>query len=540
MIPFVAGGHGLLMEYYKDVDKTSKALVFCEELNMNIYRTGDLGRVMPDGNVEILGRIDFQVKVNGYRIETGEVEAAMKTDSTLVKDAFVLPIGPKGKLSLIGFVLCTSEEGMSESEKSSKEGMAKMGGAEAAALAGLEQTVPKYMHPSVFHMVLEWPMTANGKLDRKALEALHKASIQTADASEAENAMIQPRNSTEQKLWEIWSEVLGMDSKTFGVTENFNEIGGTSISMISMGYKVRKTFNSNFGFHELLSMPTISAFARYLSQESVIDEPRRHHCKLVPFNSDGSGIPFFCVAPVSGQVHCYRGLSKQLGSNQPFYSIQHSGLYPGEKVFDTVEEMAADMVLAVQQQMESLGARSMNKPFQIAGWSFGGILALEIALQLQAAGTAVHSVVLFDTPAPTENIQIADNSTGGLLSAFANDLSAFENEPDLPTAGDLDVLTAADASASTLTALQKLNRLPNNLPIEDFTTMFNVYQNNLEALCAYKPNLPSQPLFSLHQFRATETNNHLQMYPGHIDIDWGFSSLGFAPSKVLLYLYTGM
>ena len=152
-------GDGLARGYWNDVEKTSKAFVHSAALGERIYRTGDLGRYFPSGDVEILGRIDFQVKINGFRVEIGEVEAAIMAVDVVVKSALAMPVGAKGMQQLAAFIVCTNPEAPKDEAQKAK--------VLDSVQEGLKSQVPAYAIPKYMILLEEFPMSISGKVDRK-------------------------------------------------------------------------------------------------------------------------------------------------------------------------------------------------------------------------------------------------------------------------------------------------------------------------------------------------------------------------------------
>ena len=257
---------------------------------------------------------------------------------------------------------------------------------------------------------------------------------------------------------------------------------------------------------------------------------------LVPSNSAGAAPVAFFVAPVSGTTLCYERLIARLGVEQPFVALQHEAI---DISVTTLEELAADLCEALLSHLDSLpaGRRSL---FSLGGWSMGGVLALEMALQLRRRGVVpgLEAVVLVDSPAPMGEADLGSVATPvDTLVAYARDLTAYGG--GLP---DAAALRAHPTPArAMLDALHKAEALPVELGLESFEGDVAVYKRNLRALAAYRPRLDEAEAhaLTLHLLRATRTNAHLAAYAGHARVDFGWGACGFVPSKVLLYLYEG-
>jgi fengycin family lipopeptide synthetase D len=212
-----------------------------------IYKTGDLARWLPDGNIQFLGRIDQQVKIRGYRIELGEIENKL-LECEDVREAVVLKKEERAEELLFGYFISKSNEDISPSQ----------------LRAGLSQSLPDYMIPSHFFQLERFPVTPAGKVDRKALAALE------IDES-AGQEYVPPRGDIERKLTEIWSGILGLEAESISVSAGFFELGGHSLKATMMTSRVHKHFNINLPLEVIFKTATIRGLAEYIKHS---DEER--------------------------------------------------------------------------------------------------------------------------------------------------------------------------------------------------------------------------------------------------------------------------
>jgi thioesterase domain-containing protein/acyl carrier protein len=239
--------------------------------------------------------------------------------------------------------------------------------------------VPEYMVPSVFVAIEEMPLTANGKLDRKRLPS--------PQFEQREN-VVAPRESTELQLFQIWSDVLRRED--FGVRDNFFDLGGHSFAAMTLMSRVSELYQRKIAIRTIFECPTIELLARYLQEEVACAPPS----VIVPIQPRGTRRPFFAVHPLGGLVHYYIPLARRLGKEQPFYGIQVYGIDVGQTPLSVMEEVAAIYV-------EDMRRIQPAGPYQLGGYSFGAVVAYEMAQQLYAAGEEVSLLVLIDTTAPT-------------------------------------------------------------------------------------------------------------------------------------------
>ncbi len=328
-----------------------------------LYRTGDLARRRPDGELEFLGRIDDQVKIRGFRVEPGEVEAALSRLPAVRQCAVVVRGDTSGSLRLAAYLVV--------------EGPPPATG-ELRSFLG--ERLPDYMIPAWFIVLDQLPVLPSGKLDRGALPVPGPIRMDGLGA-------VAPRNRTEQELLHIWEELL--EVRPIGVEDDFFMLGGHSLLAVRLAARIERRFGRPLPLAELFRAPTIEGLAGCLGGDGAAS--RSAH--LVPLRSGGSLPPFFCVHPAGGAVVAYRKLARHLDPSHPFYGLQARGVDSEEAPCTRVEEMAAlylDAILEVQPA----------GPYRLGGWSFGGLVAFEMARQLLERGKEVALLALFDTPAP--------------------------------------------------------------------------------------------------------------------------------------------
>ncbi len=246
------GGVCLARGYLGRSDLTSERFIphpFRDEPGARLYKTGDLARYLPDGNIEFLGRIDHQVKIRGFRIELGEIEGAL-TQHPLVQEAVVLAREDRpGDRRLVAYVVATDL---------GHDGTRASSPIVPALRAHLAEHLPEYMLPAAIVTVPAMPLTPNGKVDRCALPAPDTAR------PELGTAFVAPRSETEAELAPIWAECLGLDA--VGVLDNFFELGGDSLRAVQVFARVRQRFGVEISFQYLFAHPTIASSAERVEQ----------------------------------------------------------------------------------------------------------------------------------------------------------------------------------------------------------------------------------------------------------------------------------
>ncbi len=333
-----------------------------------LYRTGDLVRCRPDGNLEFLGRIDNQVKVRGYRVEPGEIEALLSRCPG-VQEAVVLAHQDKeGESFLAAYALVGT-------------GPTSPGVAEIRDF--LRQRLPAYMVPAAIIPMTELPRTTHGKTDRRALPRPGEILATRGEA------LGTPRDLMEFELVRIWEEVLAV--RPVGITSDFFELGGQSLSAMRLIAKIKKRFDLDLPIIALFQAPTVEKLAAVLRRE-IRGLP---YTPLVEIQRGGAKPRLFCVHPAGGGVLSYRELASLLGADRPFYGFQAPGQSEGQEPLDSIEALATLYVKAMRE-LQPAG------PYLLAGWSFGSYVAFEMAQQLLAAGEDVPLLVVMDTSAHTD------------------------------------------------------------------------------------------------------------------------------------------
>jgi amino acid adenylation domain-containing protein len=362
------GGIGLARGYLNRPDLTAERFIphpFSDVAGARLYKTGDRVRWLPDGNLEFLGRVDHQVKLRGFRIELGEIEAALIQYSGVRDCLVMLREDHPGNPALVAYVVAESI-----SDAVAAPDLAHF----------LKRKLPDYMVPSAFVWLESLPLTPNGKVDRRALPTPEIVSPQGTAAP--------PQTDLEHQLTQIWQTVLGV--RNIGIHDNFFDLGGHSLLAVRLLTQIEQALQRSLPLMTLLQAPTIQQLAEILSQEaSKASVP----C-LVPIRSEGSKPPLFCIHAIGGSPLFYQNLLPYLDDDRPLYALQPLGSDGKQTPLTQVEEMAA-LYLQEIQTLQPQG------PYFLAGYSFGGLVAFEIARQLQAQGHSIAFLALIDTVCPT-------------------------------------------------------------------------------------------------------------------------------------------
>ncbi|MBF6256420.1 amino acid adenylation domain-containing protein [Nocardia farcinica] len=335
-----------------------------------LYRTGDLVRWTTDGQVEYLGRTDFQVKVRGLRIELGEIETALLGHDAVRQAVVVVHTDAQLGDQLVGYVVPEPGSGELDAE---------------ALRAHLAALVPSYMVPAAFVLLAELPLNANGKLDRKMLP----------EPEFAARSQRQARTPLERIITGVFAEVLGLES--VGMDDSFFELGGNSLVATRAAARLGEELGLRVPVVWLFTTPTPAGIAGQVlgagaaeraDGASAFDAGAAFDV-LLPLRA-GTGAPLFCIHPFGGIAWSFAGLAAHLGGDRPIYGLQSPALGSDETLPDSTEKWA----LRYLEEIRSVQPRG---PYHLLGWSLGGVLAHAIAVQLQAEGEQVELLAMMDS-----------------------------------------------------------------------------------------------------------------------------------------------
>ncbi len=330
-----------------------------------MYKTGDLARWLPDGNIEYLGRIDGQVKIRGYRIELGEIENLLQQSGLVSQAVVVAKEDRNGNKNLVGYIVPAQAFDR------------------ALLLAYLKSKLPDYMVPALWVQMEQLPLNQNGKIDLKALPAPDAGSISA-------HAYAAPQNETEISLAAIWQELLGI--KQAGINDNFFELGGHSLYAIRLVWLIQKKLNVNISVNDIFIYPTIAGLATNITKKALNSGLPDVNIKyLVPIKTTGHKVPLYFVAGGGGTSLKIKQFAAMLDAEQPVYAFQAPIGGKDMKGFPVTIEGIASVFIEEMLIQNPVG------PYALSGHCIGGIIAFEMAKQLEAAGKKVHSLAMFDT-----------------------------------------------------------------------------------------------------------------------------------------------
>ena len=354
-------GDGLARGYWNRPQLTAERFVsnpIRGKSGGRMYRSGDLARYLEDGVIEFRGRVDRQVKIRGFRIEPGEIEAVLGHHPEIRRIAVITREDTKDAQRLVAYLVLAD-------------------GAEMVAekfLAFVRQRLPDYMTPAEFIQVADLPLTANGKIDASALPS-------QAVSLRPSGGIVAPRSELEQRLSGIWKEILKIGD--LGVTDRFSDLGGTSLQGLRLIVHIERVFGKRLHPGQLSGESTIEKLARLIGEEV------NGYPGLTTLRPNGTERPLFCFPGIGGDVSCFQKLADSLGGARGVQGVFFPDFGREENNPRTMEELAAYCWKEMQRAQP-------DGPYFLAGYSFGGSVAYEVAQQIAAEGKGVAMLALLD------------------------------------------------------------------------------------------------------------------------------------------------
>ena len=465
------GGAGLALGYLGRPELTAERFVPHPygAPGSRLYRSGDLARVLAAGDLEYLGRIDHQVKIRGFRIELGEIESALAAQPS-VREAVVLAREDGAEKRLVAYVVAEGEA-------------PTLTGLRGALAAGL----PEYMLPSALVVLDALPLTANGKVDRRALPAPDAAGV-----GAREHSFVAPATALERFLAGFWREVLGVAE--IGVHDDFFALGGSSITGAVLVARLQEALGEIVHVMVIFNAPTIAEMAAYLVDRhaaavaralgsGALGEAREEGSALpiptvlVGLQPGGSRPPLFLVHPHSGELFLYRHLVAALGPEQPVYGFQAVGFATDDEPLTAVEAMAAvyaDALLSFQPR----------GPYLLAGSSLGGLIAFEMARKLRSQGEEVSFLALLDAPDPARFDPQQEDAGGEAEHSILQQV--VQGGPTVPLEA-LRAMTPEERLRLILDQGHAAGTLAASFGLPELRRLVRVVRANRAAVRAYEP-----------------------------------------------------
>jgi len=473
------GGAGVARGYLNRAELTAERFVgdpFSAEPGARMYKTGDLGRWLPDGTIEFLGRNDDQVKIRGFRIELGEIEAKLASHAGVREAVVIAREDTPGEKRLVAYYSAATTERVLEGESGEPVGVVV--GAEQLR-AYLAAKLPEYMVPAAYVKLERMPLTPNGKLDRKALPlpeflARRNHSIRTLE---------------EEMLRSLFAEVLGVAQVE--LDDNFFELGGHSLLVAQLGRRIRAVLGVETSIRTFLEAPTVASLATRLH----IKPSASSFEVILPIRSGGTLPPLFLVHPAYGLSWCYVGFLKYVEPERPIYGLQARSFTASRNPEQTAEEMAVDYVDEIRK-IQPAG------PYYLIGWSIGGLLAFAMANLLQSQGEQIALLSLLDTVPfnPHEAENLIRNEPPSMLSVAAANF------------GD-DLKNETPSLSALYIRLLSSGRLPPSFSEQHFSALLGNWMASYGLQRRFVPKVYNGDLLLF--VTTVETSDHATVAPGY-------------------------
>jgi len=347
----IIGGDGLARGYFERQDLTDEKFVpdpFIGRDGARMYKTGDIVRYLPDGNIQFYGRIDNQVKVRGFRIELGEIETVLGEHADIKQNVVIVREDQPGNKMLVAYMVTNSGDDIPTNQLRDF----------------VSETLPQYMIPAIFVRMDDLPLTPNGKINRRALPAPDLSLMDTG------TEYVAPRNRTEEALVKIWEELLGVPR--VGIEDNFFDLGGHSLLAARFVGRVEKDLDVTIPLAKLFANPTIGVLSKVVLDQTM-------EARVIT-----EQIPFFWAHGTD-----FGNLKTHIGADQPFFNLFPSGLDGQSPIYDDLDSI-------VNHYIEQMHRTQPMGPYMIGGYCGGGELAFAIARELKSRGEEVVLLAMID------------------------------------------------------------------------------------------------------------------------------------------------
>ncbi|WP_114789081.1 amino acid adenylation domain-containing protein [Niabella yanshanensis] len=372
------GGEGVSKGYWQRADLTATRFVrdpFANIAGAKMYKSGDLGRFKKNGEIKYEGRIDNQVKIRGFRIELGEIEYHLSRLNN-VKDVVATVLEDHtGEKAIVAYIIPQIDEENGTGEFS-KETIVNWG-------HELRVNLPYFMVPSYWVKKKVFPLSPNGKVDVKQITP---PDFQKRKQAAVGDAPAQPQaaiSQVEQKIMTIWEEELGINGLT--TEDNFFELGGHSMIAVKVMNRISREMGVRFPIATLFQHPTIVSIAKLINADATVEQKI-----LVEIKKSGSKPPIYLIHGGALNILLYKNLEPFLSDDQPLYGIQALGLDGDTAHLDSIETISA-------RYLKEILVHNAEGPYIIIGYSYGGVVAYEMARQLMAMGKKVKMLGILDT-----------------------------------------------------------------------------------------------------------------------------------------------
>ncbi|MCX5046521.1 amino acid adenylation domain-containing protein [Aldersonia sp. NBC_00410] len=404
-----------------------------------MYRTGDLVAWGATGDLDYIGRTDFQVKVRGFRIELGEVETALLAQDDVAAGAVITREDERLGAQLVAYVVAERDAGVNTDDLSRRLGAA----------------LPSYMVPTAFVVLDELPLNVNGKLDRTALPAPEFTAAEFRE----------PATAVERAVAAVFADILGVDR--VGLDDDFFALGGNSLIATQAVSRLRAELGVEVAVMALFAQSTVAGLAERIGAAGAAMRSADEILGVVlPIRPEGELAPLFCVHPASGLAWGYAGLAQSIDPRRPIYGLQSPEL--------TGAGAPASIVEFAQLYVEQIRVIEPYGPYQLLGWSFGGFVAHEIAVQLRALGAEVELLAMMDPDLASREL---DPGTPLTPVEFVREFG--------PVLG-IDAVGAADAAGAARAVTESLGGAV-HFEAEHIERLTSSYNAALRMIAGFEP-----------------------------------------------------
>ena len=438
------GGTGVALGYWQDSERSAKSFSICTKSSNRLYRTGDLGRYLTDGSIEFLGRLDCQVKVNGYRVELGEIEAALNEHPSISQSVVTCYGDRFAKKQLVAYLVPRSGDLTSQI-------------ANGSIFEYLNGCLPHYMVPVAFEDIPALPLSPNGKVDRSKLPVPRFGKSNSPSVS-FEDQLVNELN-------DIFADTIGL--RATSVDESFFSLGGDSLGAINVIAQIERRHKHVLSMSEFVTANSLSALAEMIEKGS-----KKKESALIRFYDVGDKPYLVFFYPVGGQLVCYRHLAEALKDEFRLVGIPSSA--SGQAL--TMSDMAKESY----DLLESEGI----EPHLVIGWSFGGFLALEVARLFSRVKKHAARVLMLDS-GPSEKLA-SEWRTSALVSHFIKDITEAGRLGFYPESTALEGLSVDEALAKAIELASAQGRLL-QVDREQLRKHYETYRRNMLALATHVP-----------------------------------------------------
>lgn len=508
------GGQGVTRGYLNNLKLTDEKFSQNEfyASSYKIYKSGDLAKWNNEGELVYIGRADQQVKIRGFRIELEEIESVLNsTDDILESTISIKKDKISNDLLIIAYLIPSSQ--IISLQNILKE---------------IKKKLPNYMIPNHFVKMDKMPLTANGKIDKRALPEISEEILLSVSAS------ITPEDSTEEKLLIIWKEVLSKNN--IGVTDNFFDLGGHSILAVKLMSLIKSEMGVNIPISALYSYSTIRELSGYV-QNSSLDSLKEIVVRVKAGNKEET--PLFFIHPGMGQIMCFNEVINNI-KHIPIYAIRAAGLYGEQALYDDVREQAYRYLKEIQK-IQPKG------PYCLIGYCVGGAIANEIAYQLNLKNEKIQFLGIIDGEVPKNRGKIPEEF---IVSFFVDQLlKGFEtqvSEVEVYTQEELKQkkYNAKENIAYLTRIIKKLGIVDDSYSEQDMEYWYLTWKNLILAMNRYDApdtQIPIHYYFAEDgEYSEDEWAAYSSVIPYHVTGDH-YSMLKDKNAKKLANLiYTGI